>query len=196
MMRKISEYYYLVLKKLTSKYEKKQKFCKKYFFVNRSKNSDNLLIVLAGFQPYYWDVLFDRINANVSSFNQDIDVCVCCPGGGPQYEQLLSYCEKYGFSFLKIKEDLLARIQNKAISLHPNAKYIFKIDEDIILCNNYFSKMLSSYALAESKSNYEIGFLAPLINLNAFCSKYFLEAKGLEMEFERRFGKYYIIWSA
>ncbi len=68
---------------------------------------------------------------------------------------------------------MLAQAQNTAIKLHPHAYWIFKIDEDILLSNHYFEKMLNTYHKAKKSCCKSIGFLVPLINLNAGGVKIF-----------------------
>ena len=37
-------------------------FTRRYSFENRSKNSENLCIILAGYKEFTWDIIFERIN--------------------------------------------------------------------------------------------------------------------------------------
>lgn len=99
------------------------------------------------------------------------------------------YAERYGWSYLRIEQDLLAQAQNTAIKLHPHAYWIFKIDEDILLSNHYFEKMLNTYHKAKKSCCKSIGFLVPLINLNAGGVKIFLETIHAYDKFEKQFGK-------
>lgn len=93
---------------------------------------------------------------------------------------------------LYIYEDLLAQAQNTALKLHPDSKWIFKIDEDIILSDHYFSKLKRGYSLAEWTLFAQIGFVTPLINLNAACIPYFIESIGKKDEMRTLFGDVHI----
>ena len=58
-----------------------QPFASDYIFDNRKADSENLLMVLLGFQPFYWGVVLDRVKRNVEQFKEGIDVCLCVPCG-------------------------------------------------------------------------------------------------------------------
>ena len=151
---------YKISKKSLRYFEKRksdmQPFASKYIFDDRQSGSENLLLVLLGFQPYYWDVVLDRVKRNVAQFDEPIDVCLCVPRGMNTNieEEVRSFAEKYNFSYLYIYEDLLAQAQNTAIKLHPDAHWIYKIDEDIILSDSYLSKMKHSYIRFTKESYY------------------------------------------
>lgn len=151
-----------------------------------------MLIIIAGFQNYYWKEVFARVSESQKTFLDGIDVCICNPGQKGAREELSDYAQKYGWSYLELNEDRLARAQNVAIKIHPNAKYIFKIDEDILLSKDYFTRMMAAYQRAEPELSCRLGFMAPLINLNGYCSKIFLETIGEFQDYEKNFGKYYI----
>ena len=78
--------------------------------------------------------------------------------------------------------------QNTAIQLFPAAEWIYKIDEDIVLCDNYFSLLKHGYIRSEKAINRNIGFVGPLINLNACCTGIFLETINKSEEFASIFG--------
>jgi hypothetical protein len=125
--------------------------------------------------------------------NGDIDVCLCVPSGvNEEWKNVRNCAQSYGFSFLYIYEDILAQVQNTAIKLHPNAKWIYKIDEDILIPDNYLDDLKKSYEKAENYFVYNTGFLAPLINLNGACTHHFLQALSINNEYEQKFGKYYV----
>lgn len=72
------------------KYKKRRRdkrlFATKYVFDDRRQNCENLLLIVAGFQEYYWETVFDKVSKNILQFEENIDVCVCvpkgCAGGG------------------------------------------------------------------------------------------------------------------
>lgn len=183
----VSEQSYLWSENNLKKKQKKRLYSKKYTFIDRSKGSENLLLILAGFQSYYWEAVFERVKENQNMFSESIDICVCVPGENGKI--LSSLAEKYGWSYLRIPKDLLAQVQNTAIKLHPKADWIFKIDEDILISDNYFAKLKKTYEKAELKLDKEIGFVAPLINLNACGVKIFLNTIGKYESYEKHFGK-------
>lgn len=169
---------------------------RKYIFENRSQNSENLMLIVAGFQPFYWDVVFERVAKNCKLFKETVDVCVCVPKGEGKeiINDIKARCEYFGWSMLYLFEDRLAQAQNTAISLHPSARWIYKIDEDIIISDNYFSKLKNGYYLAEQKLFSQIGFVTPLLNLNAACVYIFLESVDKIKTMNDLFGEVKIRW--
>lgn len=187
MSKTFQDYTYAFVKRINEKCERSRIFAKKGLeFIERSHNSQHLLLIVAGFQDFYWDAVFERVEKNQTQIS-DLDVCIVVPGADGT--RLKKYAEDYGWSYLHIEQDLLAQAQNTAIKLHPYAKWIFKIDEDILLSDHYFEKMLDTYQRAEKSYYKRIGFLAPLINLNAGGIKIFLETVDAYDEYKERFGK-------
>lgn len=188
MKRTFGDYFYAATKQIYNCVEKKRLFSKKYTFINRKKDSNNLLLIVAGFQKQYWEVIFNRVFENQKLFKEDMDVCICIPG--ENYLELAALAEKYDWSLLRIEKDLLAQAQNTAIKLFDKAEWIFKIDEDIILPYDYFSKMKGAYRLIEKKHDKQIGMLTPLINLNANGIRPFLEAMDMFDDYQNKFGDF------
>lgn len=187
----IGEISYRTIGKFYRWLEKNRLYTNDFEFDNRKQNSENLLLVVAGYQPYYWEEVFNRIQYSASLFEEDIDICVCIPMGKSGLKSdLQKRCSDLGWSCLYIKKDLLSQVQNVAIRLHPKADFIFKIDEDILLCENYFTRLKNAYINAERKTPYPIGFMGPLININAYGSYAFLHTIGEIDNYEKKFGKY------
>lgn len=189
----LGEMCYRVSEIVYNSQSKKRLFAKKYIFDDRQSGSENLLIIVAGFQPYYWDQVFARVNNSCETFGESIDICVCVPEGiEGSKDNLRKRCEQLGWSFLYIHLDLLSQVQNTAIQLHPSAQWIYKIDEDIIMSQDYFRRLKQSYVNADSKSYYPIGFMGPLLNINAACAPYFLESVDAYEEYKTKYGEYRI----
>ena len=72
--------------------------------------------------------------------------------------------------------------------LHEKADFIFKLDEDMFICENYFSLMESSYKKIASQELCRIGYLSPVIPVNVFSYIPFLKKAGLETVFREKFG--------
>lgn len=163
-------------------------FTNNYEFIDRKKNTNELILILAGFQPYYWDVLLENIyHANNADKN---DVCICIPRGGG-INHLYDIAEKYGWSVLYISLDKLALVQNVAIKLHPTAKRIWKFDEDIVIDSSYFERMRNGFEVAK-KSKYEAQIIVPMININLATQFDFLETLNLLHKYEDIHGIYKI----
>jgi hypothetical protein len=164
-----------------------------YVFINRQGGGENLLIILAGYQPYYFDAVFERVERCRKQFGEHLDVCVCCSSAPLEATKMLEkICERHHYSLLYFRKNRVTQIQNTAIKLHPNATWIYKMDEDIILSDNYFAKMKDAYKEAEASLPYKVGFAGPVLNINAFGTQSFLKAIGKWDEFERKFGRFLV----
>jgi len=166
-----------------------QHFASSYIFDNRQIGCENLLLVILGFQPEYWEVVLNRVKHNVTLFSEKIDVCLCVPSGMSEdvLGKVRQLAEYYNFSSLYIYDDLLAQVQNTAIQLHPHAQWIYKIDEDIIISDNYFQKLKQAYCRVQEESYYPIGFISPLLNVNAGGFRIFLQTIGKWDEFKSQY---------
>lgn len=155
----------------------------KFSFINRGKNRENLLYILAGYKPELWENVFGRINRENL---EDFDVCIL--SSGLYSLELKNIAEQNGWSYLYAKENRISNIQNKAITCFPKAKTIWKLDEDMFLCKDYFEIMKATKKKAETEADYEIGFLGPLIPINNYGYIRFLRYCNKLSEYERRFG--------
>lgn len=155
-----------------------------YVFANRQRNRKKLCVVLAGYKPALYESVFGRIHEYLEG---DIDVCVAT--SGVYSAELDTLCEQNGWSYLRTKKNSVALIQNLAIILHPQAEYIFKLDEDIFITKGYFKKMYDHYLKIESEGLYNVGILAPVIPINGYGHMKVLEKLGLEKYYEEHFEK-------
>lgn len=172
---------YPILKKMSDKQKLKDKFSYHGIFDNRSRNKDCVCIVLAGYKEFLYENVFERLQ----KFSSDqVDMCIVT--SGKYSEKLRDLCKSNNWSYLSTKENNVALVQNVAIKLHPKAKLIFKLDEDIFITNNYFEKMIIAYEHAK-KQNYKLGFIAPIIPINGFSHILVLEKLGLVDDYEKRF---------
>lgn len=153
-------------------------------FINRSRGSKELFIVLAGYKEFLWKYTIERMPLFVPP---EVDVCVVV--SGVESAVLVEMASRYGWSYLQTKADLLARAQNIAIQEHPNAQYIYKIDEDILISRNYCGKMLQGYRNILSEGKFRPGFVAPLINVNGQSYIEFLKMINAVGKYERKFGE-------
>ncbi len=154
----------------------------RYTFVDRSKHSDRLCIILAGYKEFLYQSVLGRIERFAP---KDMDICVLT--SGIVSETLIAWCERCGWSYLSTKRNNVSLILNIAIHLHPSAKYIYKLDEDIFVTKNYFENMLRAYDHA-TKGAYTPGVIAPLIPVNGYGHLRVLEKLHLREEFMAIFG--------
>lgn len=147
-------------------------------FTDRSKGSEKLCIILAGYKPTLWDDVFSRIAAFVPG---DVDVCIMTSGLVDEHLQAIA--EKNDWSYLSTSVNHLSFVQNIAIELHPNAKWIYKLDEDMFVTQGFFEAMLNTFTELESESLYRPAFVSPLINVSCYGHLRLLEKLGLLDDF-------------
>lgn len=157
-----------------------------YTFQNRSCGKKVLCYILAGYEEFLWENTLARIE---KFSNDTIDYCII--SSGIYSLQLDKLAERNNWSYLYTVENQVCYIQNLVIELHPDAEKIFKLDEDIFICQNFFESMLQCMENVEQTESYRIGFVVPVVPLN--CSGYvsYLEAIGEKGKFESLFGRAY-----
>lgn len=152
-------------------------------FTDRRKNSDHLLLVVAGHKPALWPLVFPRVERWTPP---GWDVCFCCPGTNPA--DLHQRAARNGWSVLHTPSNQLALTQNLAIAHHPAAHIIVKMDEDIFLTENTLSGLAAALTPSANPSSFPTGPIAPLLNVNGFSARLLLERLNRLAEFETRFG--------
>lgn len=171
------------VKKLEEKADFYNKFKYSGSFIDRSKNSKYLCIVLAGYKEFLYSAVFGRIERYM---DQRLDVCIITSG---LYSKTIDdICKKNKWSYLFTKENNVSLVQNVAIKLHPTAQYIFKLDEDIFITENYFTHMLEAYEDAQ-KGEFSPGVVAPIIPVSGYGHMRILEKLGLRDIYKEKFQK-------
>lgn len=150
-------------------------------FKNRSRNAEKLCIMLAGYKAFSYPAVFGRLKRFAPA---DLDVCIVT--SGKYSEEIDKICQENNWSYLSTKENNVALVQNAALSLHPNAKYIYKLDEDIFITENYFENMMRAYLHAK-EGLYVPGIMAPLIPINGYGHMRVLEKLGLTELYAEKF---------
>ena len=152
-------------------------------FENRSSGYNKLCIILAGYKKYLMGDVFGRIE---NELPDDMDVCVVT--SGKYDEEIAEICKENKWSYLSTKENHVGLVQNVAISLHPKAEFIFKLDEDIFITKDYFERMIGAYKRGQ-KGDYIPGVMAPILPINGYGYARVLNKLGLEEVFSERFGE-------
>lgn len=147
-------------------------------FIDRSTGSNKLCIILAGYKEVLWDDVFARLSAVVSN---DVDVCIMT--SGLKNDSLMEIAKQYNWSYLATEKNHLSLIQNRAIELHPNAKWIYKLDEDMFLTEGYFEVLYKTYQEVLNNSYYVPAFVSPLINVSCYGHIRLLEKCNLLDDF-------------
>lgn len=153
---------------------------KPYFFLNNSIGSDTVCIILAGYKEFAWECVFERIK----TFCPDnIDICVV--SSGIYVDRLKEIAIANKWSYVAMKRNNICLALNSSIALFPQAKKIFKLDEDIFVTKGFFELLPKTHELA--KKDYKPCFTAPLINVNAYGYRRILDKLDLKEEYTHKF---------
>lgn len=153
------------------------------FEVDNRKGHEILVMVLAGYKPDLWDKVFDRFIKYM-----DLPADVCIVSSGLQNERLAQLARENGWSYMPTNINNLCLAQNMCIELHPKAKYIFKMDEDIFVTDGSFRTLIFNFRELESDSDYVPGAIVPMINVNATTFIQVLRLQDKLAKFTARFG--------
>jgi len=167
---------------------KKSDFCRRknlngqYTFVDRSKGKKQCCIILAGFKEYLYDATMPRLKRFVPG---DVDVCLLSAG---RYSPVLNELAiQNDWSYLYTKEKNVSLVQNIAINVHKSAEFVYKIDEDIFLTENFFRTVEDCYSHCQENTEFNVGFCAPLIPINGYGHTRILSILGLTEQFTKLF---------
>jgi hypothetical protein len=153
-------------------------------FVDRSQGREELLLVLAGYKPYLWPYTLARLERFVPAH---VDVCIVSPGVAPP--ELAELAARNGWSSLRTRRNSLCLAQNLAIAAHPQARYIHKLDEDVVIGAGHLERLRAGYDAVAAEGRFRPGFAAPVLNVNGFSYRPFLEELDLLGEYRERFGE-------
>jgi hypothetical protein len=159
-------------------------FSGSYKFIDRSKGSSRLVIILAGYKDFLYPLTLKRI---AKFAPPDIDVCVV--SSGLYCPVLAELAESSGWSYLYTKTNKVSLVQNLAISVHPQAEWIYKLDEDIFISEGFFESLLEGYLSIKKEGLYDPGFCAPMINVNGYSYITFLKTIAADQDYEEKFGE-------
>ena len=172
------------VKKNYMKLDYRKKLTKKYVFECRKKDNKKVCFILAGYKEFLYDNVFARVKKFITD---DIDVCILSSG---KYSQKLSdIAKKNNWSYLSTERNNVSLIQNVAINLFKEAEYIYKLDEDIFVTDNYFKTLYDTLIECETNGSYKVGFVAPTIPINGFGNMIILDRFGLVELYTKNFEK-------
>lgn len=157
-------------------------FAQERVFENRSHGSDRLCIVMAGYKPWLYDVVFGRIARFCPA---DVDVCVVT--SGLWSDDVDARCAALGWSYLSTTVNDVCLVQNTAIELHPQARWIYKVDEDIFVTAHFFEGLYEGFRRVTAEGDIIPSFAAPLIPVNGYGHLRVLKKLGLERVYEQKF---------
>jgi hypothetical protein len=153
-------------------------------FVDRRRGSDRLIIVLAGHKQYLWPHTIERIARFAPA---DADVCLVSPG--VESGELDRVAGRNGWSRLRTRRNQVALAQNLAIAHHPEARWIYKVDEDVLVGEGFFDALQAGYRRVENEGRFAGGLVAPVLNVNGYSYRVFLDTLGLTDAYRERFGE-------
>jgi len=175
---------YNVLKRIYKKIRRIVKLNGRHTFQCRKKDYSKLCVIIAGYKPFLYDVIFKRI---VTFIPKDIDVCIVSSG---KYDEKLSkIAEKNDWSYISTKRNCVTLAQNIVINKFPKAELIYKLDEDIFVTENYFETLLNTYKECEQNGEYNVGFVAPIIPINGYGNMKILERFNMVEYYTEKFEK-------
>lgn len=170
--------------KIQNKWTNWLNFSGSYTFIDRSKDNRRLLVILAGYKDFLWSLTLDRIARFLPA---DVDVCIV--SSGLFSPGLVAIAERYGWSYLYTETNKVSLVQNLAISLHANANWIYKLDEDIFISEGFFDSLLEGYLRIEAEGLYNPGLCSPVLNVNGYSYITFLKSIAADEEYRERFGE-------
>lgn len=158
-------------------------YTRRFKFVDRLKGRQLTIVVLSGKYPSIWSITLERLYA----YSGDADVILANPDGlhGGILEKL---CNSYGFSYFESSTKNFEAVQNYIYRFIAGSPLILKMDDDVFLTHKTIPNLLDAYARLKAEGH-DIGFLAPVINVNNVSYFHFLKTLGLEEEYAQRFEK-------
>jgi hypothetical protein len=159
------------------------RFGGRYSFDDRSRGSDTLVLILAGFKEYLWPYSLGRLAELIPA---EADVCLLSAGVQPP--ELAETAKRNRWSYLTTQTRRISTVQNIAIREHPQADWIYKVDEDVLVTDRCFERLHTGYLAVEDEGEFRVGFTAPVLNVNGFSYVPFLDALGLKEEYASEFG--------
>jgi hypothetical protein len=159
------------------------RFGGRFAFDDRRRNSDTLVMILAGFREYLWPYTLGRLAHLAPS---GVDVCLL--SAGLRSPALASIAERHGWSYLSTETRRISTVQNIAIREHEQAEWIYKVDEDVLVTENCLEHMLAGYRQVADEGEFRPGFAAPILNVNGYSYVPFLERLGLRQDYAKEFG--------
>lgn len=163
--------------------QRRVNFTGRHRLEDRSRGSDRLVVLLAGYKSHLWDLTLPRLARFLPT---DADICVASPGMWS--DDLSVLAERRGWSYLSTAGNYPSLAENLAIRGHPAAEWILKIDEDIFIGEGFFERLVATYQRVEAEGAWWPGFVAPLLNVNGYSYVPFLEAVGAADAYRERFG--------
>ena len=148
------------------------------------RDSQSLIVILAGYKPVIWPLMLRRIARHAPK-----DHAVCVVTAGKSEPKLAAFCVQNRWCYLSVKKNKTGLALNQAIALHPKARWIYKLDEDIFIPAGFFQGLRRGYERIVKEGVYRPGFCSPTLNVNGVSYRHFLEATGNTRAYLKQFGE-------
>jgi hypothetical protein len=171
------------LKSAAAKADRYSRLRDRYTLDDRREGASLLVYLLIGYKPALWPFVIPRIAAAIPA-----GADVCCLSPGLHSPEVAEIARRHGWSYLATATNDVSLAQNVCLSLHPDAVFVCKIDEDMFLLPQTIARTLAAYEALKASGVADPAFMAPVIPLNGVCYRWVLERLGLLQAFEERFG--------
>jgi len=141
------------------------------------------IYVLMGLYSELWDVSLKRIY----HYNEDLDVILVNPGGFHS-DKAINLAKSYGFSYVELWPNNIECAQNYVINNVIMSPLVIKIDDDIFLTKYTLRNLIRAYKQVKEEG-IDVGFLAPVLNVNNVSYVAFLKTLNLMDEYTHLFEK-------
>lgn len=148
------------------------------------RDSESLIVILAGYKPVIWPLVLRRIAKYAPT-----DAAICVVTAGKSEAKLAEFCARQGWCYLRVAKNKTGLALNKAIALHPKARWIYKLDEDIFISAGFFEGLRQGYERILKEGVHNPGFCSPTLNLNGVSYRHFLEATSHTEAYLKKFGE-------
>jgi hypothetical protein len=147
------------------------------------KGTEVAIYVLLGNYHELWDVVLERLY----HYNEGFDVILINPGGFHR-DKALTLSKSYGFSYIELIPNNIEVAQNYVIYNVIDSPIVIKLDDDVFLTKFTIKNMIRAY-LNLKEEGLDIGFVAPVLNVNNVSFYHFLKTLGLLVEYSKIFEK-------
>lgn len=154
-------------------------------FDSRLRGSERLVVVVAGDDAPLWPVTVLRMKDLLPKLT---DVCLVSVGGIET--QLRGAAAAMEWSFLALAESSDALALDAAIERHPDARWVHRLSDDIVIGQQYCESLEETFEHALRADVCEVGVVIPTLNVDGFSYRSFLSLRGRTLvdEFRFRFG--------
>jgi hypothetical protein len=139
------------------------------------------IYVLLGLYSELWDVVLERLY----HYNVEFDVVLVNPGGF-HGDKAINLAKSYGFSYVELQPNNIECAQNYVINNVIESHLVIKMDDDVFLTKYTIRNLIRAYKRVKEEG-IDIGFLAPVLNVNNVSYVAFLKTLNLIDEYTRLF---------